>query len=391
MPSLPLDGIVVLSLEHAVSAPLASRHLADLGARVIKIERPGGGDFARGYDRRARGLSSHFVWANRSKESVTLDLKHAEASQILFKLVEKADVLVQNLAPGAAARLGLGFASLQARYPRLILCDISGYGATGPFASKKAYDLLIQAEAGLLSITGTPEEPVKCGISIADISAAMYAVTNILAALLQRERTGRGGHIDVSLLESLGEWMGYPLYYTTGGAPPPARTGAFHATVFPYGPFPAGDGNKVFFGLQNEREWPAFCEMVLERPELAADARFATNVLRSENRAALTRIICEAFAALSAGEVLARLERAGIASARMNDMAGVWSHPQLKARGRWRNVATPAGAIPMLLPPGRVDAQMAAVPALGEHTEAVLKELGYSDSEIARLRESGAI
>ncbi|HLH40858.1 MAG TPA: CaiB/BaiF CoA-transferase family protein [Bryobacteraceae bacterium] len=391
MPSLPLDGVVVLSLEHAVSAPLASRHLADLGARVIKIERPGGGDFARDYDRRARGLSSHFVWTNRSKESVTLDLKHAAASEILFKLVEKADVLMQNLAPGAAARLGLGFESLHPRYPRLISCDISGYGATGPFASKKAYDLLIQAEAGLLSITGTPDEPAKCGISIADISAAMYAVTNILAALVQREKTGYGCHIDLSLFESLSEWMGYPLYYTIDGAPPPARSGAFHATVFPYGPFPAGDGRKVFFGLQNEREWLAFCQIVLERPELAADARFATNFLRSEHRAALTEIICEAFSGLSAGEVLARLERAGIASARMNEMAEAWSHPQLKARCRWRSVATPAGPLPMLLPPGRVDAQMAAVPALGEHTEAVLKELGYSESEIARLRESGAV
>ena len=390
MPSRPLDGILVVSLEHAISAPLATRHLADLGARVIKIERPDTGDFSRGYDRRTRGLSSQFVWTNRSKESVTLDLKHPESENILFKLVEKCDVIVQNLAPGAAARLGLGADSLRSRYPRLILCDISGYGADGPYANKKAYDLLIQAEAGLLSITGTPDEPAKCGISIADISAGMYAVTNILAALLHREKTGEGCHIDLSLMESLSEWMSYPLYYTIEGAPPPARTGAFHATVFPYGPFPAGDGRDVFFGLQNEREWSAFCEIVLLRPELAKDDRFASNFRRSESRELLTKIICEAFANLSADQVLTRLEQANIANARMNEMADVWSHPQL----RWREIATPVGPIPSLVPPGRVDAyepRMSALPALGEHTDAVLKELGYSESEIAHLRESGAI
>jgi itaconate CoA-transferase len=390
----PLDGIVVLTLEHAISAPLATRHLADLGARVIKIERPGVGDFARGYDHRTRGLSSQFVWTNRSKESVTLDLKHAEVPAILSRLLAKTDVLVQNLAPGAAARLGLDAVSLQPRFPRLILCDISGYGHGGPYGDKKAYDLLIQAETGLLSITGNGRERVKSGIAVADISAGMYAYSSILAALLQRNKTGKGCHIDISLLETLSEWMGFPLYYSFDGAPPPERTGLFHSTVFPYGPFAAGDGKEVFFGLQNEREWAEFCNVVLEQAGLAADERFRSNALRSENRVALTKIILDAFATLTSAEVVDRLAKANIANARMNQMSDVWSHPQLEARNRWREVGTPAGPIPAMLPPGLPDTfepRMEPTPALGEHTDAVLAELGYSREEIEGLHAAGAI
>jgi crotonobetainyl-CoA:carnitine CoA-transferase CaiB-like acyl-CoA transferase len=383
-----------LTLEHAIAAPLATRQLADLGARVIKIERPGGGDFARSYDHRTRGLSSQFVWTNRSKESVTLDVKHPEARNILSRLLAKADVLVQNLAPGAAARLGLSAAELGPRFPRLISCDISGYGQDGPYGDKKAYDLLIQAEAGLLSVTGSGSERAKAGISIADISAGMYAFTNILASLIQREKTGLGCHIDVSMLESLCEWMGFPLYYSFENAPPPERTGLYHSTVFPYGPFTAGDGKEVFFGLQNEREWAGFCSVVLDEPALSTDQRFFSNALRSENRVALTEIIHRAFGNLTSAEVADRLERANIASARMNQMADVWAHPQFQARNRWREVQTPAGPIPALLPPGTTDGyepRMDAVPALGEHTDAVLAELGYSDSEIESLHAAGAV
>ena len=390
----PLDGIVVLTLEHAISAPLATRHLADLGARVIKIERPGIGDFARGYDHRTRGLSSQFVWTNRSKESVTLDLKHSEAPAILSRLLTKTDVLVQNLAPGAGTRLGLDAASLEPRFPRLILCDISGYGHGGPYGGKKAYDLLIQAETGLLSITGNGRERVKSGIAVADISAGMYAYSSILAALLQRNKTGKGCHIDISLLETLSEWMGFPLYYSFDGAPPPERTGLYHSTVFPYGPFTAGDGKEVFFGLQNEREWAEFCSVVLEQSELTADERFRSNALRSENRAALTKIILDAFATLTSAEVVDRLAKANIANARMNQMADVWSHPQFEARARWREVETPAGPIPALLPPGLPDTfepRMDPTPALGEHTDAVLAELGYSREEIDGLHAAGAV
>ncbi|MEY4364262.1 MAG: Formyl-coenzyme transferase, partial [Pseudomonadota bacterium] len=334
----PLDGITVISLEHAIAAPFCTRQLADLGARVIKIERPGVGDFARAYDTRVRGQASHFVWTNRSKESLTLDLKQPDAQAVLTRLLQDADVLVQNLAPGAAARMGLSFESLQATHPKLIVCDISGYGDDGPYRDKKAYDLLIQSEAGLLSITGTPEAPSKAGNSMADIAAGMYAYTNILSALLLRGKTGQGSHIDVSMLESLSEWMGYPLYYAFEGAPPPPRTAASHASIYPYGPFAAGDGGTVMLGLQNEREWKVFCDVVLGDAALAQDARFCTNALRSEHREALQTIILNVFANLTTAQVAARLDQAQIANARMNDMAGVWAHPQLKARQRWQNV-----------------------------------------------------
>ena len=392
----PLDGITVVSLEHAIAAPFCTRQLADLGARVIKVERPGSGDFARGYDERVNGLASHFVWTNRSKESLTLDLKQDEASQVLDSLLADADVLVQNLAPGAAARMGLSFEALHERFPRLIVCDISGYGEGGPYEQKKAYDLLIQSEGGFLSVTGGAgeEELAKAGCSIADIAAGMYAYTGVLSALMLRGKTGVGSRVDVSMLESLVEWMGYPLYYAYEGATPPPRAGAAHATIYPYGPFPAGDGGTVMLGLQNEREWAAFCAKVLEQPQLASDERFSANTKRSANRSELRQIIVEAFARLSAAQVVERLEVAQIASAQVNDMAGVWAHPQLKARQRWVEVDSPSGRLPALLPPGRNNAfepRMDAVPALGEHTDALLGELGYAAGDIQRLHQLGAV
>jgi itaconate CoA-transferase len=384
----PLDGITVVALEHAIAAPYCTRQLADLGARVIKIERPGVGDFARGYDERVRGMASHFVWTNRSKESVALDLKQPQAREVLRRLLAKADVLVQNLAPGAAARLGLGFDELHEDHPQLIVCDISGYGNDGPYRDKKAYDLLIQSESGFLSVTGTPGEPSKAGCSIADISAGMVAYGQILAALLQRGKTGQGAHIDVSMLESMVEWMGYPMYYAFDGQPPPPRAGASHATIYPYGPFPAGDGKQVMLGLQNEREWKAFCDTCLERPDLATDPRFDANSKRSAARAELYAIIVERFSHLSAQQVIERLEAAQIANAHVNEMADVYTHPQLRARQRWVEVESPQGLLPALLPPGSSSAyepKMDGVPALGQHTKAVLGELGFSAEEIARL------
>ena len=391
----PLKGMTVVALEHAIAAPFATRQLADMGARVIKIERPGVGDFARGYDERVRGLASHFVWTNRSKESLTLDVKHLEAQKILMRLiVEEADVVVQNLAPGAAARLGLSYEALSKIKPGIIVCDISGYGNDGPYRDKKAYDLLIQSEAGLVSVTGTPDTPSKTGTSMADIAAGMYAYTNILAALMHRQQTGEGQHIDLSMLESLSEWMGYPLYYAYEGAAPPPRTGASHATIYPYGPFAAGDGKTVMLGLQNEREWKVFCDVVLIQPTLTLDERFASNAKRSASRESLSALIVEAFSSLTAEQVAARLDQAGIANAQVNTMAELWAHPQLKARNRWCDVDTPAGPIPALLPPGSWQhgaPRMDAVPALGQHTDAILEHFGYSAEHIAELRRGGVI
>jgi itaconate CoA-transferase len=390
----PLDGITVITLEHAIAAPFCTRQLADLGARVIKIERPGVGDFARAYDERVHGMASHFVWTNRSKESLTLDVKHDEAKIILERLLADADVLVQNLAPGAAARLGMSYDALHEKFPQLIVCDISGYGADGPYRDKKAYDLLIQSESGFLSVTGTPDEPSKAGCSVADIAAGMYAYTNILAALIQRGRTGKGCRIDVSMLESMVEWMSFPMYYAFDGASPPVRAGASHATIYPYGPFPAGDGKTVMLGLQNEREWVVFCEQVLQQPALATDSRFASNTLRSAARKELYGIIRDAFASMTAEQVTERLEKAQIANARLNEMKDLWEHAQLRARQRWAEVASPVGKLPALLPPGASNGwepRMEAIPALGEHTEAILTKLGYSAEAIASLQQEKAI
>jgi len=378
-----LTGITVVSVEQAVAAPFATRQLADLGARVIKVERPEG-DFARAYDRAVRGWSSHFVWLNRSKESVVLDLKTSRGREALSRLLQRADVFVQNLSPGALDRLGFAPEEVSRRYPQLVVCSISGYGSTGPYRDRKAYDLLIQAESGLLSITGTPEEPVKVGISVADIAAGMYALSGILAALYRRERTGRGALLEVSLLDSLAEWMGYPLYYTAYGGHPPARTGAHHATIAPYGPFPTADG-VVFLAVQNDREWERFCREVLQRPELARDPRFATNPDRVRHRPALETLIRETFRGLSTAQLTQRLEAADVAYGELRTVQGLLEHPQLAARDRWRRVDSPVGPLLALLPPFSVPAEeplLGPVPRLGEHTESVLREIGMEPEEV---------
>ena len=391
----PLKGITVVSLEHAIAAPFATRQLADLGARVIKVERPNGGDFARKYDERAKGMSSHFVWTNRSKESLTLDLKDPEALATLKLLIsQEADVLVQNLAPGAAKRMGLSYEDLSKSKPGIIVCDISGYGSDGPYANKKAYDLLIQSEAGFLSTTGTQDQVAKAGISIADISAGMYAYTNILAALMHRQQTGQGQCIDISMMESLSEWMSYPLYYAMDGAEPPARAGASHASIYPYGPFEAGDAKVVMLGLQNEREWLVFCEKVLLNEQLARDERFNTNTKRSEARETLKALILQVFSSMTAAQVSERLEEAGIANAQVNAMAEVWSHEQLAHRNRWALIETPVGEMPALIPPGswsQGPPRMDPVPELGEHTDSILRNLGKTNLQIDQMRARGSI
>lgn len=390
----PLEGLTVVSLEQAVAAPFASRQLADLGARVIKIERPGVGDFARAYDQSVKGQSAYFVWLNRSKESLALDVKHAEAGNILAALIARADVFIQNLAPGAAGRLGLDADTLLARHPRLVVCDISGYGDSGPYASKKAYDLLVQSEAGVLSVTGTEEAPSKVGISITDIGTGLHAYSSILAALYQRERTGQGGRVEVTMFEAMVEWMNHPLYYTHFGGKAPKRSGPDHATIVPYGRFRTGDGKAVMFGIQNEREWANFCAKVLQQTALATDPRYDNNTKRTAARAEVVGIIESVFASLSAQEVVERLDAADIANAQLNTPEDVWDHPQLKARRRWREVGTPAGAIPAVLPPSTFsdfEARMDAVPRVGEHTEAILRELGYDAARIAALMADRAV
>jgi len=391
---LPLGGLTVVSLEQAVAAPFASRQLADLGARVIKIERPKVGDFARDYDQSVKGQSAYFVWLNRSKESLTLDVKHAEAPQILAKLIERADVFIQNLAPGAAKRLGLDAPTLLARHPRLIVCDISGYGDSGPYASKKAYDLLVQSEAGVLSVTGTEDAPSKVGISITDIGTGLHAYAAILAALYEREHTGKGRRIEVTMFEAMVEWMSHPLYYTHFSGKAPKRAGPDHATIVPYGRFRAGDGKHVMFGIQNEREWAAFCAEVVKQPALARDPRYDNNTKRTAARAEVVALIEGVFSQLTVDQVVARLDAAAIANGRLNSPDEVWAHPQLEARERWREVGSPAGPIPALLPPASfdgVEVRMDAIPAIGEHTAQILAELGYDTGAVAALRAAGAV
>jgi itaconate CoA-transferase len=387
MPKPPLAGTLVVALEQAVAVPFATRQLADLGARVIKIERPITGDFARGYDTKVRGMSSHFVWLNRGKESLTLDLKQPEAEPVVARLLERADVFVQNLAPGAAERLDLGAETLRRKYPRLIVCSLTGYGSTGPYASKKAYDLLVQSEIGLLSITGTEDTPSKAGISVADIAGGMYAYSGVLTALLQRERTGEGATLEVSLFDALGEWMGFPMYYTMGGSPPP-RTGASHATIAPYGPYATKD-ETVIIGVHNNRDWAAFCTIVLERPELAEDPRFQSTNLRAEHREAMDDAIRKVFGHLTSTEAIDRLNRAGIVNARINSISQFIDHPQLASRNVWRQVDSPVGPIPALLPPlriGGIDPVMGAIPALGQHSESILSELGFDERTITEWK-----
>jgi itaconate CoA-transferase len=390
----PLEGITVVALEQVIAGPFATRQLADLGARVIKIERPGVGDAARAYDRTVKGLSSHFVWTNRSKESLALDVKHPGAKSVLSRLLEKADVFVQNLAPGAAERLGLGACELRERHPRLIWCGISGYGPAGPYAAKKAYDLLVQCEAGLLSVTGSAEAPAKAGIPVADIAAGMYAFSSILAALIRRGKTGEGASLDITMFEALGEWMGFPAYFTAYGGSAPARSGAYHATIVPYGPFYAGDGGTVFLSVQNEREFARFCDSVLGNAGLAADPRFSSGPARLQHREALHAEIDRVFSRLTAAQVVERLEAADIANARLNTLEEFWRHPQLEARRRWATVGSPAGDLAMLKPPFNlegVDARMDPIPGVGEHTTRILGELGFTSSEVERLRREGAV
>ncbi len=389
---LPLHGITVVSVEQAVAAPFATRQMADLGARVIKIERPGSGDFARDYDAVVNGLSAHFVWLNRSKESVTLDLKHVEGALAFGRLIERADVFIHNLAPGAMARLGFGSGALHERQPSLVICEVSGYGTTGPYRDKKAYDLLVQSETGLLSVTGTPDAPARVGISVADISAGMYALSGILAALVRRGQSGEGAVLDISLFNSLAEWMSFPAVYTDYSGNPPRRSGARHAAIAPYGPFAAGDRKTVFLAIQNQREWERFCEHVLEQPQLIAAPKFESNPARVENRDELEALITASFSRRTADEIVERLDAAGIANARMNSVGEFLKHPQLQ--DRWTTIDSPAGPLRAILPPFNFMDEvmtMGAVPALGEHTDAVLGELGFDAATIANWRRDGIV
>jgi itaconate CoA-transferase len=385
--------MLVVALEQAVAAPLASRHLADLGARVIKLERTDGGDFARSYDHAVRGLASHFVWLNRGKESVALDLKTGGGRDVLRRLLQRADVFMHNLGPGAVERLGFGAEELRARHPRLIVCTMSGYGTTGPYRDKRAYDLLVQSEAGLVTVTGTPEHPAKAGIPVADIASGMYAFTNILAALLHRERTGEGTAFEVTMLEALVEWMGHPLYVAEHTGEDPPRAGLSHPVIAPYDAYPTADGHEVVIGIQNDREWVRLAGEVLGRPELATHPDYATNVARVRNREAVDAAVADAMSKLGVDDAIRALDDARIASARLNAVSEVLDHPQLAARDRWRQTSTPVGDVRALRsvvePVG--ESPMGPVPDLGQHTDIVLEELGFGSEDIAALRRDGVI
>jgi formyl-CoA transferase len=392
--TLPLAGITVVALEQAVAAPFCTRQLADLGARVIKVERPGEGDFARSYDRTVLGQSSHFVWLNRSKESLTLDIKHPSAMDVLHRLLAGADVFIQNLGPGAAARLGLGAGPLSKRYPRLIACDLTGYGLDGPWADRKAYDMLVQCETGAVALTGSATEPAKAGISIADIAGGMYAYTGILTALYRRATTGVVGPVEVSLFDALSEWMGAPAYYTGYGGEEPRRVGAEHATIVPYGPFTAADGTTVLIAIQNEREWASLCTVFLGSPSVAVDPRYHDNPARLDHRDEVNALVADRFAQLTGAEAVALLEASRVANAHLNSVKAYLEHPVLSGRDRWRTVSTSNGPVRALLPPATlpgVPSRMDPVPALGEHTDAILAELGYTTEDVARLRQANAV
>ncbi len=380
----PLDGLVVVALEQAVAAPFATRQLADAGARVIKIERVGEGDFARHYDdAKGPGFSSWFLWLNRGKESVELDVKSPEGQETLAALIARADVLVQNLAPGAIERLGFSIQELRARHPRLVTCSISGYGPDGPYRDRKAYDLLIQSEAGLVSLTGTPEIQVKAGLSVADIAGGMYGYSNVLLALLQRGITGQGAHIEVSLFDALLEWLGHQVTLARQLNRLPRRAGARHATIAPYGPFRCGDGSDVVIAVQNTKEWTALCR-VLNLNELVDQERFLTNEGRVAHGNDLDQLISAATAQMSSAELIEQLELAGLAWGRVNDLFALQDHPQLRARGRWATVNTPQGNFEALRPPVDVegiDIAMSDVPRLGQHTQAVLDWLQRSQEQ----------
>ncbi len=390
---LPLDGMLVVSIDQAVAAPLAARHLADLGARVVKVERPDGGDFARGFDTAVNGLASHFVWLNRGKESIALDLKSADGRDVLRDLLARTDVFLHNLGPGAVERLGFGADVLTARHPRLVVATMSGYGSTGPYRDKRAYDLLVQSEAALVSVTGTPDHPAKAGIPVADIAAGMYAAANILGALIHRERFGTGCAFEVTMFDALVEWMGHPVYATDHTGTNPPRVGLSHPVISPYDAYPTADGHEIVLGIQNDREWIRLAVDVLHRPDLVDDPDYATNVARVRNREQVDAVVGAAMSALTVDAAIEALDAAHIANARLNTVADLLDHPQLAARDRWRTVATPAGAVRGLRsavePVG--EAPMGPVPALGEHTDPILRWLGRSSGDIERLREAGAV
>lgn len=390
----PLDDVLVVGIEQAVAGPLATRHLADLGARVVKVESPRGGDFARDYDTAVRGLAAHFVWLNRGKQSLTLDFTTAAGSDALERLLARADVVVQNLAPGAAARRGLAAAQLLERFPRVIGVDISGYGSGGPLTHKRAYDLLVQAETGSCAITGAPGHPAKAGIPVADIGAAMYAYSSVLAALYDRGRSGVGAAIEVSLFDAASEWMGYAMNYTLGTGTAQEPLGLSAPSVAPYGAYPTRDGQTLVVGTTNDREWQRLALQVLARPDLAEDPSLTRNADRVRQRAVVDAAVAAWVITQDLESAQTILDKAAIGNGRLNGVQDLIEHPQHRARDRWREVETPAGPVPALVPPPTSDSWdigMGPVPALGEHTDLVLRDLDYSPAEIAELRATGVV